>query len=141
MLLRMKTAAVRGAVRVLTIDDRCAQLEGLSEELRWSGYLVKSAGSAHEAVLAARGFLPDLLVADVGAPSMDGLAAAVEIKQWDPQCEVLLFSDRGTADGQAHSVKAGGYSFRIVPKPTHGADLRRQIDSFFYDLWSTRRAS
>ena len=139
----MRMAATRGAyaARVLTVDSSQLQLEDLSEELRWSGYLVKTAHSAHEAILEARGFLPDLVIADVALPSMDGLAAAVEIKQWDPQCEVLLFSDCGVPAGRVRIIEAAGYSFLLIATPADATALRRQVDGIFGAMWRSRRAS
>ena len=136
MLPGMKTVAARSAFapRVLTIDNYQPALESLSDELRWSGYVVKNVHSPHEAVLAAHSFLPDLMVADVALPSMDGLAAALEIKRWDPQCEVLLFSESGVNAGEMRCVQASGFSFRLVRRPADADEFVRQVG----DLIGTR---
>jgi CheY-like chemotaxis protein len=135
MLPGMKTAAARSfAPRVLTIDDYQPALESFSDELRWSGYVVKNVHSPHEAVLTAHSFLPDLMVADVALPSMDGVAAALEIKRWDPQCQVLLLSDSGVKAGEVRSVEASGFSFRLVRRPDDADEFIRQVG----DLMGTR---
>ena len=140
-VIRMASSRSAFAARVLTVDSAQPPLEDLAEELRWSGYLVKSVQSAHEAILIARGFLPDLVIADVALPSLDGLLAAVEIKEWDPQCEILLLSDCGVAADEVRFIEAGGYSFLLIAKPANAAALRRQIDGIFGAMWHSRRAS
>jgi len=139
--MRMATAKGAFAPRVLTVDNYLPALESLSEELRWGGYVVKNVHSAHEAVLVAQSFLPDLMVADVALPSMDGLAAAVEIKQWDPQCEVLLFADTDIVAGKKRSLAACGFHFQLAAKPAPPTELLRQVDQMLGTHWQSRLAS
>ena len=128
--------------RVLTIHNGQAMLERLCDELRWGGYLVKSVHSAHEAVLVAHSFLPDLFLADLVLPAIDAVAAAVEIKEWDPQCEVLLLvADSALATRQLRGLEAGGCPFRLVRRPVHAAELRHELDLIFRPQQPSRLAS
>ena len=59
--------------RVLVVEDDDAIAQVLQRSLRLEGYDVKLAGDGISAVDLAHGFLPDLVVLDLGAPRIIGI--------------------------------------------------------------------
>jgi len=59
---------------VLIVDDRKAGRKSLKMLLELNGYRVTAADGGGEALAAARGDRPDVIVADVHMPNMDGFA-------------------------------------------------------------------
>jgi PAS domain S-box-containing protein len=68
-------------VRVLVVDDDPDALRMVREILEAAGAQVVSAATAAEALGCLSTALPDVLVADLGLPRMDGFALIAEIRQ------------------------------------------------------------
>lgn len=65
--------------RVLVVDDEPNILELLTAALRLSGFEVHGAGTAADALRAAAGWRPDIVVLDVTLPDRDGFSVASEL--------------------------------------------------------------
>lgn len=61
------------APRILVIEDDDGARDALGCLLSEDGYIVRTAGSGHEALLCASEFLPDAIVCDYHLPDLDGL--------------------------------------------------------------------
>ncbi len=70
-------------IRVLAVDDEPDSLELLRAVLEGAGAEVKTASSAPQALECLRRSVPDVLIADIGMPGMDGLALIRAIRQED----------------------------------------------------------
>jgi len=68
-------------VRVLAVDDDQDALSMLREILEATGAEVSIAGSAAQALDTLTTFRPDVLVADLGMPSMDGFELIAEVRK------------------------------------------------------------
>ena len=65
---------VSGAARrILIVDDESDVIEFLSYNFRRAGYLVEGAMNGAEGIEKIRAFLPDLIIADIMMPNMDGI--------------------------------------------------------------------
>ena len=83
--------------RVLIVDDDPAGLEMLAVALLDSGFTVRTAASAAEALAEARRVPPSLVLVDVMMPEMDGFELCAVLKA-DPrlgQVPVVLMSAAG----------------------------------------------
>jgi CheY-like chemotaxis protein len=124
----------QGRARVLIVDDDPANLEILAVTLLDSGFNVRTAVSASEALTEARRLPPSLVLADVMMPGMDGYELCAALKQ-DPQLAavpvVLISATFGDAGGDrtlGASVGAADY----LPKPVdlHGlVDVLRRLSA------------
>jgi PAS domain S-box-containing protein len=64
---------------VLAVDDDADSLELIAEALSRMGASVRKTRSAHEALEACSDRMPEVLVADIGMPGMDGLTLIREL--------------------------------------------------------------
>jgi signal transduction histidine kinase/CheY-like chemotaxis protein len=68
-------------LRVIAVDDDVDALGLVSEILEAAGATVTIAHSAGEALLLLESTVPDVIVADIGMPVMDGLAFIARVRQ------------------------------------------------------------
>ena len=80
--------------RILVVDDHPAVRAGLLAVLRWEPGLVPvgTAGTAEQAIEAARRWKPDLVLADYQLPDGDGALLAWELKQLPEPPHVVIYS-------------------------------------------------
>ncbi|MCD0445542.1 response regulator transcription factor [Glycomyces sp. A-F 0318] len=94
----VSTAETNDRVLVVDEEDICALL---SATLRLTGFDVRVARSAAEALAAADEFEPDLVVLDAVLPGMDGFAVAERLRA-ERDLPVLLLTARDRATGDDH---------------------------------------
>ena len=70
-------------MRVLAVDDEADSLNLLRTVLESAGASVTTAHNAADAIEAMRAHRPDVLVADIGMPGMDGLQLIRAIRQME----------------------------------------------------------
>src|ERR1700760_1394175 len=101
------------SVRVLVVDDSepfrrffCSSL-GKRRELQ----IVGEASDGLEAIQKAEELQPDLIVLDIGLPTLNGIEAARRIRELSPGSRILFLSDNQSWDiaEAALSTDAGGY--------------------------------
>jgi CheY-like chemotaxis protein len=80
------------APTVLIVDDEPAIVDLLSQLLEDEGYRVASAGDGQDAWEIASELRPDLVIADVMMPRMDGFALVDRLAQGDRPVPVILMS-------------------------------------------------
>jgi DNA-binding response OmpR family regulator len=78
--------------RILIIDDEALVADSLAMILSAHGYDIKAEYSAEAGVSPATAFRPDIVLADVMMPRMNGLEAAVHIQEELPHCRIVLIS-------------------------------------------------
>ena len=110
-------------VRVLVVDDYQAWHRFVAKTLQNTGnfQVVREVGDGVEAVREAEELQPDLVLLDIGLPSMNGLEAARRIRQVSPNAKILFVSENRSRDivEAALETGAGGY----VLKSDAGSDL------------------
>jgi CheY-like chemotaxis protein len=77
---------------ILIVDDEPAIVDLLSQLLEDEGYRVVSAGDGQAAWETARELRPDLVIADVMMPRMDGLALVDRLANGSRPVPVILMS-------------------------------------------------
>lgn len=128
-------------LRVMLVAEDSSKLQTLCAGLQRAGYLVKLVHTCREALVAARSFLPDLFVSSFTLPDLDSVAAAVEIKQWDAACEVLLLGPVAKNQQAMRTVNVGGFSLLIVSQHSPVTDLLRDINFVLDQRAYYRKAS
>ena len=116
-------------VRVLVVDDFepfrrfvCSTL-GKRRDLQ----VIGEASDGLEAVRKAEELKPDLIVLDIGLPTLNGIEVARRIRKLCPECKILFMSQVSSADvaQEAFSLGAMGY----VVKAYAGRELSAAVEA------------
>ena len=113
---------------ILVVDDERVIADTLSIILSRNGFSVQTAYDADSALELARVIPPHLLLSDVMmGPGMDGTQLAIEMSRRNPDCKVILFSGHAAVQDLLAKASSQGYSFTLLTKPLHPADLLTTI--------------
>jgi two-component system OmpR family response regulator len=104
-----------GPARILVVDDEVTLTDLLSMALRYEGCEVRTAGTGHAAVKAAREFLPDAVVLDVMLPDFDGFEVLRRLRGHSQDVPVLFLTARDAVEDRIAGLTAGGDDY--VTKP------------------------
>lgn len=80
------------ATRVFVVDDEVIIATTLTTILKQSGFEAEAFEDPLEALKAAEDNAPDILIADVIMPKINGVDLGAQFKAIHPKCKVLLFS-------------------------------------------------
>jgi two-component system cell cycle response regulator DivK len=102
---------------VLVVEDFEDNRFMMRRLLEMSGYRVVEAVNGEQAVEAAVGERPDLILMDLSLPKLDGLAATRRIRQYDAlsKTPIVAVSAHDTTDFHADALAAGCNEY--VTKP------------------------
>jgi DNA-binding NarL/FixJ family response regulator len=110
-------------VRILVVDDFEPFRRFVCSVLRQEPacQIVGEASNGLEAVQKSEDLQPDLIVLDIGLPTLNGIEAARQIRRLRPACKILFLSQETSADivQEAFTLGAGGY----VAKTHAGSEL------------------
>jgi two-component system OmpR family response regulator len=101
--------------RLLVVDDEPAILDTVSRFLRFLGYDVRTAATAHEALGTARDFLPELILLDVMLPDGDGFEVMRRLRQDGLPHAVVFLTARDTRKDLVKGLTAGGDDYITKP--------------------------
>jgi CheY-like chemotaxis protein len=119
----------RNKPHTLVIDDDKAVADTLAMVLNTEGFKARAVYSGEAGVELARRLDFDFLVTGVVMPQMNGIDAAIQIRELLPKCKVLLVSgDDGTA-ALLQDVRSRGYKFEVLAKPVHPLALFQALRS------------
>jgi len=123
-----RPAGSAAARRILVVDDNFDAAETMQLMLEKSGHAVAVVHDGLEALDAARGFRPDVVLLDIGLPGMDGfeLAAALRALPETSRAHLIAVSGYGQEKDRARSAKAG-IDLHLV-KPVDPAKLHDAIN-------------
>jgi CheY-like chemotaxis protein len=91
--------------------------------------VVASVSTGNEAVEAVNAFRPDVLVADLMMPDIDGLEVCRRVKQLIPATVVIIISASDDSAVLAAALRDGASAF--IPKHLVAATLGRTIERLF----------
>ncbi|HYS16301.1 MAG TPA: sigma-54 dependent transcriptional regulator [Candidatus Binatia bacterium] len=112
--------------RILVVDDEPASRKGLQELLTVWGYDVSSAGDGQEALERAAGRAPDLVIADLVMPGIDGLELLTRLKRDFPTTAVVFLTGQGSIESAVQAIKDGAYDY--LTKPVDPTRLQILLD-------------
>ncbi len=115
--------------RVLVVDDNKAAADMLSMVVKMLGSEVRTAYDGQEAVQLAAEFRPDLVLMDIGMPTMDGCEAARRIRQqpWGEKMALVALTGWGQDQDKQQTAEAG-FDHHWV-KPAEPAAIQALIAS------------
>ena len=97
--------------------------DSLAEILNDSGYDARALYSGRAAIALAGQACPDIVVADVVMPAMNGVEAVLAISKICPGARIILFSGQAGTGDILRRAKDDGHEFDLLPKPIHPDDL------------------
>ena len=99
--------------RVLLADDHAMVLAGLSSLLDPEFELVGSARNGRELVELSRCLLPDVVVADISMPLLNGLDAVRRVKKSNPSVKIVFLTMHGDVDFATEAFRAGASGYLL----------------------------
>lgn len=120
-------AAAGGPFDVVVADDNADMRGYLTRLLRGAGHRVRAVGDGRAALEAVRADPPDLLVADVMMPRLDGLrtVAALRAAPRTAGVPVLMLSARAGQEASVEGLAAGADDYLV--KPFSAAELLARV--------------
>ncbi len=108
------------SIRLLIADDHPIVREGLRAILSTQAdfQIVAEAGNGSELVRYAQQFRPDVVLADLEMPGLDGVEAIRQVRAALPATQVIVLTAFNTDDRIVHSIQAGaqGYLLKGAPR-------------------------
>lgn len=100
-----------GKPRVLLADDHRMVAEGLKSLLTEEFELVGIVEDGRAMVKAARDLKPDVIVADISMPHLNGIEALVQLRQIDPKVRVVFLTMHRDTAYARRALQAGALGF------------------------------
>jgi DNA-binding NarL/FixJ family response regulator len=116
-------------VRILVVDDYepfrrfVRSTLGKRPELQ----IVGEASDGFEAVEKAEGLQPDLILLDVGLPTLNGIEAARQLYTLAPESKIIFLSQESSADMVQEALSLGAWGY--VAKVKAGSDLLPAVEA------------
>jgi DNA-binding NarL/FixJ family response regulator len=115
--------------RVLVVEDyepfRRLLISALAEVLGLE--IVGEVSDGLEATQQAERLQPDLILLDIGLPTLNGIEAARRIHKLVPECKILFLSQESSADVVREAFDSGAEGY--VVKARAGSDLLAALEA------------
>jgi CheY-like chemotaxis protein len=113
--------------KILVADDERVIADTLAMILNQSGFEARAVYSGETALAAAATFAPDMLISDVIMADLNGIDAAIRIRDVLPNIKILLFSGQAATADLLENARVKGHEFEILAKPVHPQDLLNKL--------------
>ncbi len=100
--------------RVLIVEDDVDIADVLRRSLRNEGYEVRTSADGVEALDVAAGFVPDLVVLDLGLPGMDGVEVCRRLRS-DGDVPILMLTARAETEDRVTGLDSGADDYLVKP--------------------------
>jgi two-component system, OmpR family, response regulator MprA len=103
-----------GGGRVLVVEDDADIADVLRRSLRNEGYEVRTSADGVEALDVAAGFIPDLVVLDLGLPRLDGIEVCRQLRA-DGDVPILMLTARAETEDRVAGLDSGADDYLVKP--------------------------
>jgi two-component system response regulator MprA len=100
--------------RVLIVEDDADIADVLRRSLRNEGYEVRTSADGVDALDVAAGFIPDLVVLDLGLPRLDGVEVCRRLRQ-EGDVPILMLTARAETDDRVAGLDSGADDYLVKP--------------------------
>jgi two-component system, cell cycle response regulator len=114
-------------MHLLVVDDEETLRSVVSQVLSADGFQVAEAASGEEALEAFRAFSHPLVITDIRMGGMSGIELLTQIKQHNPDTQVVIMTSHASLDSALTALRAGAYDYLI--KPFESLDLISAVAS------------
>lgn len=111
--------------RILVIDDDQAVRDSLRRSLEFNGFDVALASDGAEALANLSSIAPDLLIADVMMPRLDGLEMTRALRSAGNDVPILVLTARDSIGDRVEGLDAGADDY--LPKPFDLQELLARV--------------
>src|SRR5580704_34386 len=123
----MQMASVNSALqRILIVEDEENARKGYEALLKKWNYELLGVGSGEEALAKFPEFAPDVILADVELPGMNGLELLTHLGEEIQHIPVIIITGRGSDERVVQAIEAG--AFWYIEKPLKPPVLRALLD-------------
>jgi DNA-binding NtrC family response regulator len=116
-------------VRLLVVDDEAPFRQLLANRFTRRGHAVSAAATGEEALRFGAEQAFDVAILDLRLPDLDGLAVLGELKEMQPEIEVIMLTGQAGIDTAVEAMRRGAYDYRS--KPCELADLEVLVGKAF----------
>jgi CheY-like chemotaxis protein len=113
--------------RILVVDDEALIADTIVQILNRNGFIAEAAYSGKEAIEMAHRHCPELVLSDVLMPNVDGVEAAIQIRELCPDTRIVLFSGQSATVEILARARERGHNFELLPKPIHPTQLIKHL--------------
>ena len=110
----MLTDGAEAGGRVLVVEDDEDIADVLRRSLRNEGYDVRTSADGIEALDVAAGFIPDLVVLDLGLPRLDGVEVCRRLRA-DSDVPILMLTARSETEDRVGGLDSGADDYLVKP--------------------------
>ena len=114
-----------GRTRILLADDHTLFCVLLRDLLEPEYEVIGSVRNGHELLEAAAKLRPDVVLADISMPSLNGLDAGRRLKQANPKLKLIYLTMNNSVEYAKEAIQAGASGF--VLKNTESSELLKAI--------------
>jgi DNA-binding NarL/FixJ family response regulator len=102
-------------IRVLLADDHAAMRDGLRALLQTQADIdvVGVASNGREAIDAARRLKPQVIVMDIAMPELNGIDAALKVREILPDTRIVMLSMHGTSEHIYRALQGGASGYLL----------------------------
>ena len=101
--------------KVLIIDDDEILLNALSVYLHGQGFSILSTADGPHGIMMYKNEKPDVVILDVGLPSMDGRDVLAQILNYDKNAKIIVVTGDVSVQIKEEVIKIGAYGFFSKP--------------------------
>ncbi len=113
--------------KVLIIDDDEMMLRALGNYLNEGGFTILTTADGPQGIFIYKNENPDVVILDLGLPSLDGRDVLKQILNYDPGAKVIISTGYGSKQTEEEVMKNGAYAF--FSKPFDAVSLIEKIKS------------
>lgn len=119
-------------IHVLLVEDEATLAMIIKDTLDGDEFEITLAGDGEEGLRTYQEMHPDVIVADIMMPRMDGFTMVKHIRQTDPHIPVLFLSARSAAADVVEGFETGGNDY--LKKPFGMAELIVRIKALLHKV-------
>jgi DNA-binding NarL/FixJ family response regulator len=115
--------------RILVVEHCAPFRQFIAETLatRHALHIICEVADGLEAVQKAADLRPDLILLDIGLPSLNGIEAARQIRKLVPESKIIFLTQESCADAVRAALKLGAWGY--VVKANAASDLLPALEA------------
>lgn len=101
--------------KILIVEDEKGMRDLLYRVFRKEGYEVYLAEDGEQGYESAKELAPDVIIADLDMPVMNGIEMIKKIKSFDPDATIIIITAYASLESAIEALKLGAYDYIIKP--------------------------